>query len=163
MKHVLRPLFGASTATTFPLLIACAFAVGTPSFAQYGRTTPPAPAIDQKGAVPAPTAPPASTRDWRAAKLIGATMTDSLGNSVGTVQDIVIDGDGKVIAVLVSVGGFLGLGETTVAIGLRHLTISMFDANRLDVTTSLSREAIQQAARLEPEAPPVPPAERDTP
>jgi sporulation protein YlmC with PRC-barrel domain len=84
-------------------------------------------------------------------------MTDTLGNSIGTVQDIVIDGDGKVVAVLVSVGGFLGLGETTVAIGLRHLTISSFDAEHLDVKTSLSREAIEQAARLDAEAqPPVP-------
>jgi sporulation protein YlmC with PRC-barrel domain len=157
MKRVMRLNSGvpSSTSAILPLLIACTIAVGTPSFAQYGRAAAPAPQADPKNpaAVPAPSAPSPSTRDWRAAKLIGATMTDALGNSVGTVQDIVIDADGKVVAVLVSVGGFLGLGDTTVAIGLRHLTISMFDTDRLDVTTSLSREAIQQAARFEPDTP----------
>lgn len=132
------------------------------SHAQYGRAAAPQPQPDRKEqsdrkepiVVPAPSSGAASMSDWHATKLIGATMTDTLGNSIGTVQDIVIDADGKVVAVLVSVGGFLGLGETTVAIGLRHLVISLFDADHLDVRTSLSRDAIEQAARFEPETPP---------
>ena len=99
----------------------------------------------------APTTPTDGiTADWRASKLIGTTMTNVLGESVGRVEDVVIDGDGKVVAVLVSVGGFLGLGETSVAIGLRHLVITPADADNLEVKTSLSRRAIEQAARLEP-------------
>ncbi len=77
-------------------------------------------------------------------------MTNILDESIGKVEDVVIDSDGKVVAVLVGVGGFLGLGETTVAIGLRHLVISHADTDRLEVKTSLSRKAIEQAATIDP-------------
>ena len=125
------------------------FAFGTVSVAMAQSTTPSAQA-------PAEIAPGplvgTTTSDWRASKLIGATMTNVLNESVGTVEDVVIDADGKVVAVLVSVGGFLGLGETTVAIGLRHLIISHVDVDQLEVKTSLSRKAIEQAAAADPKA-----------
>ncbi|MCC7252516.1 PRC-barrel domain-containing protein [Hyphomicrobium sp.] len=89
------------------------------------------------------------TGDWRASRLIGTTMTNVLDESVGKVDDIVIDADGKVVAVMVNVGGFLGLGETSVAIGLRHLVVTQIDADHLEVKTSLSRRAIEQAANLD--------------
>ncbi len=90
------------------------------------------------------------TGDWRASKLIGTTMSNVLGESVGSVEDVVIGSDGKVVAVMVGVGGFLGLGETSVAIGLRHLVITPLEADQLEVRTSLSRRAIEQAARVGP-------------
>jgi uncharacterized protein YaaQ len=95
----------------------------------------------------------ASASDWRASKLIGTTMTNILDESIGQVEDVVIDSDGKVVAVLVSVGGFLGLGETTVAIGLPHLVIARADLDVLQVKTSLTREAIEQAVALDAETP----------
>lgn len=98
---------------------------------------------------PLPLPDTGTTSDWRASKLIGTTMTNILEESVGQVEDVVIDGDGKVVAVVVSVGGFLGLGETSVAIGLRHLVITHADVDRLEVKTSLSRKAIEQAATLD--------------
>lgn len=119
------------------------------------ETTPPA----APSVAPMPDRAPGSASDWRASRLIGTTMTNTLGENVGNVSDVVIDGDGKVVAVLVSVGGFLGLGETSVAIGLRHLVITHADQDRLDVKTSLSRTAIEQAAALEahPDQPAVQP------
>lgn len=91
-----------------------------------------------------------ATASWHASQLIGTTMTNVLGETIGRVEDVVIDGDGKVVAVLVGVGGFLGLGETPVAIGLRHLAITQRDGKRLEVQTSLSRRAVEQAASLDP-------------
>ncbi len=128
------------------------------AFAQSPQSEQSDPAL---GPVPTPNAPnvmPPSrfpgdertTSDWRASKLIGTTMTNILDESIGKVEDVVIDSDGKVVAVLVGVGGFLGLGETTVAIGLRHLVISHSDLDRLEVKTSLSRKAIEQAASMDP-------------
>jgi sporulation protein YlmC with PRC-barrel domain len=91
------------------------------------------------------------TDQWRAGRLIGTTMSNMLGESVGRVEDVVIDSDGKVVAVMVGVGGFLGLGETPVAIGFEHLIVSQADADHLEVKTSLSRKAIEQAASLDPD------------
>lgn len=101
--------------------------------------------------VPGPATGATLTSQWRAGRLIGTTMANMLGESVGRVEDVVIDGDGKVVAVLVGVGGFLGLGETSVAIGFQHLVISQSDADHPEVKTSLSRKAIEQAASLGPD------------
>lgn len=92
------------------------------------------------------------TTDWRASRLIGTTMTNMLDEPVGRVEDVVIDSDGKVVAVMVGVGGFLGMGETSVAVGLRHLVITRPDPDHLEVKTSLTREAIEQAASIETES-----------
>lgn len=89
---------------------------------------------------------------WRASRLIGSTITNMLGESIGRVEDVVIDGDGKVVAVMVGVGGFLGLGETPVAIGFNHLIVSQVDAEHPEIKTSLSRKAIEQAAQLGPDS-----------
>ena len=90
--------------------------------------------------------------EWRASRLIGATMRNTLDQTVGTVEDVVIGADGNVVAVMVGVGGFLGLGETPVAIGMRHIMIMPGDDQHLTVKTSLSRDALEQAARLDGDA-----------
>lgn len=113
---------------------------GTPDAQQPGLEVTPAPLPGTK-----------LTTDWRASRVIGTTMTNLLDESVGKVEDIVIDSDGKVVAVMVGVGGFLGLGETSVAIGLRHLVITQPDPDHLEVKTSLTRRAIEQAASLDPQ------------
>lgn len=129
-------------------LFACVSAT-TASLAQRGT-----PGAEQQPALelaPAPLPGTELTTDWRASRIIGTTMTNMLNESVGKVEDIVIDTDGKVVAVMVGVGGFLGLGETSVAIGLRHLVITQPDPDHLEVKTSLTRRAIEQAASLDAE------------
>jgi sporulation protein YlmC with PRC-barrel domain len=133
------------------------------SFAQFGRDGQAIPDYRQTEkkapeVAPGPPAIPGTTTDWRAGKLIGTTMTNILGASIGKVEDVVIDKDGKVVAVMVSVGGFLGIGESPVAIGMRHLVITQLEPDHLEVKTSLSREAIEQAATVDlQEEPPVTP------
>jgi sporulation protein YlmC with PRC-barrel domain len=92
------------------------------------------------------------TSEWDASRLIGAPVTTTLDESIGTVKDVVLDGDGKLVAVTVGVGGFLGLGETPIPIELRHLVIapSDTDPDRIEVKTSLSKNAIDKAATLDP-------------
>lgn len=107
------------------------------------------PSTETPAVVPGPSDTPAdqveATSDWRASALIGVTMTNALDQSVGTVRDLLVDSDGRVVALLVSVGGFLGLGERTVPIALRHVVITRVDADHVTVKTSLSRDAIDQS------------------
>ena len=79
-------------------------------------------------------------------------MTTTLDEPIGTVRDVVLDGDGKLVALTVGVGGFLGLGETPIPIELRHLVIahSETDPDRIEVKTSLSKNAIDKAATIDP-------------
>jgi sporulation protein YlmC with PRC-barrel domain len=85
------------------------------------------------------------SRDWRASKLIGSNMTNMQGQSVGTVDDVVLDNDGKVVSVLVSVGGFLGLGEKRVAVAFKELLISRGEDGNPIVKVTLSKQSLETA------------------
>lgn len=47
--------------------------------------------------------------------LVGLTITDAQNNTVGEIKDLVVEQE-KLSAYIVSVGGFLGLGERYVAV-----------------------------------------------
>lgn len=53
----------------------------------------------------------------QASTLIGAEVITTGDEVVGSVSDLIIDQDGQLIAIVVGVGGFLGMGERDVAIG----------------------------------------------
>jgi sporulation protein YlmC with PRC-barrel domain len=55
---------------------------------------------------------------WRSSKLIGVNIYNESNEKIGEVDDIILDKSGKVDNVIVSVGGFLGIGEHRVAIQL---------------------------------------------
>lgn len=48
--------------------------------------------------------------------VLGAPVINSWGERTGTVSDVVIGSDGHVVGYLVSVGGFLGVGEKRVMV-----------------------------------------------
>jgi sporulation protein YlmC with PRC-barrel domain len=53
---------------------------------------------------------------WRASKLIGLKVYNDSSEKIGDISELIVDRDGKLEAVVVGVGGFLGLGEHDVAI-----------------------------------------------
>jgi len=53
---------------------------------------------------------------YRASKIIGTTVVNSEGETVGTVDDLIVTSSGKVPFAVLSVGGFLGLGDTLVVV-----------------------------------------------
>src|SRR5439155_12704553 len=57
-----------------------------------------------------------STKD-----LLGQTVVDPQGNSVGKIDSALIDDSGKVKYLIVGVGGFLGIGEKDVALRWEEL------------------------------------------
>ena len=42
-------------------------------------------------------------------------------NDIGEINDVILTRDGKVHAALVDIGGFLGLGERQVALGMENI------------------------------------------
>lgn len=54
--------------------------------------------------------------DLTSSKLIGINVYNNQNEQLGEIQDLVIDGGRTISAVVVSVGGFLGLGESYVAV-----------------------------------------------
>ena len=80
----------------------------------------------------------------RASKIIGSTVYDVQNQKIGDVNDLVLDKDGKVAAVVLGVGGFLGMGEKNVAVKMADLKT---DNNRL--TLDRTKEQLQQAANYQ--------------
>ena len=62
-------------------------------------------------------APPGSTpsKDFTVTNYYKQDIYDRSDNKIGTIDDVLIDKNGAVTALMISVGGFLGMGEKTVA------------------------------------------------
>jgi hypothetical protein len=54
--------------------------------------------------------------EWRAPKLIGVDVYGAGNEKVGPIKDILMNHDGSAQAVVIGVGGFLGIGEKQVAV-----------------------------------------------
>jgi sporulation protein YlmC with PRC-barrel domain len=52
----------------------------------------------------------------RASKLVGATVVNSADESIGKIDDLVVNPQDKVSYAIISVGGFLGVGSKLVAV-----------------------------------------------
>ena len=53
---------------------------------------------------------------YRASKVIGSSVVNEAGDTVGKIDDIIVGPDGKAPFVVLSVGGFLGVGDKLVAL-----------------------------------------------
>jgi PRC-barrel domain len=85
--------------------------------------------------------------DWRGSKLIGAIVYGPDNASIGSVSDVLIGNDSTVRAVVIGVGGFLGVGEKNVAVPLDALNISRKpDSSAIDkITVSYSKDDLKKA------------------
>src|SRR3954454_3443686 len=54
--------------------------------------------------------------DWRASKVVGLNVHNDSNENVGTINDLLTDKSGNIKAVVISVGGFLGVGSHLVAV-----------------------------------------------
>jgi sporulation protein YlmC with PRC-barrel domain len=54
--------------------------------------------------------------DWRASKVVGLNVYNDRNESLGSIDDLLLDKTGSIKGVIVGVGGFLGVGEHLVAV-----------------------------------------------
>ena len=69
---------------------------------------------------------------------------DNRDNKIGEVNDLLVDSAGKVNAVILGVGGFLGVGEKNVAVAFPSLKVAERDGKRYLVLDT-TKEALQAA------------------
>jgi sporulation protein YlmC with PRC-barrel domain len=77
----------------------------------------------------------------RASKMIGSAVHDVQNRKIGSVDDVILNKDGKVDAVVIDVGSFLGMGGKDVAVLPSDIKT---DNNRL--TLDRTKEQLQQMA-----------------
>ena len=87
--------------------------------------------------------------DWLASNLIGQPVVNSNDEAIGDINDLVTDENGKVIAVLIGAGGFLGLGEKDVAVRFEDLRYTRDEDNNVKVVANLSNEILASAPDYE--------------
>lgn len=68
------------------------------------------------------------------------------GEKIGDVFDIVLDENGRAIAITVGVGGFLGIDETNVAIPMSKVSLER-DGSSLKVIADVTKEEVKEAAK----------------
>jgi sporulation protein YlmC with PRC-barrel domain len=56
--------------------------------------------------------------DWRASKVVGLNVYNDNNEKLGSINDLLMDKSGNIKAVVLGVGGFLGMGEHLVAVAL---------------------------------------------
>jgi sporulation protein YlmC with PRC-barrel domain len=130
--------------------IAAALAIsGAGAFAQPAAT--PSPSSPGGTAVPHAAAPAVTSTQTarhmsadqiRASKLIGSGVYDPNDQKIGSIEELVLNPDGKVADVVVGVGGFLGAGEKHVAVAMNDLKHGK--DNRLVLNTT--KDALKQMA-----------------
>lgn len=89
--------------------------------APSGSTSPPP-------AIPTVSAPGSATfmtemraGMWRASKLEGMDVYNNGNEKIGDISELILDQSGRVEAVVIGVGGFLGLGEHNVAVPFEQI------------------------------------------
>jgi len=104
------------------LVTAALLSVAVISAPAYAQTAQPA----DRAAPAATTSPAASNKmmlkgNWRASKLMGLDVYNEANEKLGDVNEIILDKNGKVSAVVIGVGGFLGMGEHDIAVSMDKL------------------------------------------
>ena len=88
--------------------------LATAAFAQTPTAT-----TDRANMAPAAASDQSSFQGtWRASKLVGLNVYNDKNESLGSINDLLTDKSGNIKAVVIGVGGFLGVGEHLVAVPL---------------------------------------------
>lgn len=83
----------------------------------------------------------------RSEELVGTTVYGADDANVGEIGDVIVASDGKVDAVIIDVGGFLGIGEKEVAVGMDNLAfMTDADGNKYLYTNFTKEQLDAQAA-----------------
>lgn len=80
-------------------------------------------------ATPSASSPPAASAgiqqnlkgNWRASKLVGLSVYNDANENLGSISEILVDNTGKINAVVIGVGGFLGVGQHDIAVSFDKL------------------------------------------
>ena len=82
----------------------------------------------------------------RSEELVGTTVYGANNENVGEIGDVVLSTDGKVDSIIIDVGGFLGIGEKEVAVGMDNLAFMTDKDGNKYLYTNFTKEQLDAAA-----------------
>jgi len=93
--------------------------------------------------------PIATPQDIAATKLMGAEVYGTEDSDIGEISDIVFDPKGDIKAIVVDVGGFLGIGEKPVALNFDNLNLRTDESGKLQVSVNATKDQLDKAPAFE--------------
>ena len=83
-----------------------------------------------------------SADELRTSKLVGSKVYNNANEHIGSIEDIILKPDGTLDSVVLSVGGFLGMGDRYVSVPFSSLTVSDNNGS-MKITTDGTKEALK--------------------
>ena len=133
---------------------AAALVVGSAVAQTPAPDAPKAPPMAQKSEPMAPGAQTGSrqfvtqqsTDQWLATKFKGTDVIGSNNEKIGDVNDLLIDQNGRIVAYIVGVGGFLGIGQKDVALAPAAFQVQpATDREALKLKLAMTRDELKNA------------------
>ncbi|MCO5130883.1 MAG: PRC-barrel domain-containing protein [Xanthobacteraceae bacterium] len=90
--------------------------LATAALAQSPSTSTTTPPPAEKMAPAGTTTTTSHQGQWRASKVVNLKIYNDGNESLGTVNDLLMDNQGRITTAVIGVGGFLGMGEHYVAV-----------------------------------------------
>jgi len=117
-----------------------------PADKQAQPSTMPADKQAQKSSVPAEKFVNTQTSDqWLASDLIGMKVLGNGDESIGSISDLLADKEGNIVAAVVGVGGFLGIGQKNVAISFDTLTVTQDKDGNPQARLTMTKQELEKA------------------
>lgn len=90
------------------------------------------------------------SKSWRASQVTGVSVKNAADETIGDVKDIVINmTTGEVLAVIISSGGFLGIGDSLSAV---PVSVLRYDERAEGFKTNLTKEQLKSAPNFKNDA-----------
>jgi sporulation protein YlmC with PRC-barrel domain len=83
--------------------------------------------------------------DMRASKLIGAVVFNQSNERIGEVDDLVISNGNTIQALVLGVGGFLGVGERKVAIKPGAAVVTEMENRSVQIVVNATKDELKNA------------------
>jgi sporulation protein YlmC with PRC-barrel domain len=117
----------------------------TPTPGTAGSTDSAAPAASATAAPATPKFVSAqSAGQWLGSDLMGTEVVTANDEKLGSISDVIVEREGEIIAVVIDVGGFLGIGAKPVAVSFDSLTATPTDDGE-KVVVSMTKEELNAA------------------
>jgi sporulation protein YlmC with PRC-barrel domain len=83
-----------------------------------------------------------TAEELRTSKLVGSKVYNNANQNIGSIDDIILKPDGSMDEVVLSVGGFLGMGDKYVAVPFSNLKITR-DGSSLKIVTDGTKDSLK--------------------
>ncbi|RAI42439.1 PRC-barrel domain-containing protein [Rhodoplanes roseus] len=94
-----------------------------------------------------------SPNQWLASKFMGTDVIGTDDAKIGDVSDVLFDKSGKVDALIVGVGGFLGIGQKDIALPISSFQVIAANSGKNNTSSdqlrlSMTKDQLQQQAEF---------------